>query len=85
MLDRLWTRAQMLVMLREGDRVIVGDPAAGVIARAREALLAGDLRGAVDALNKLNGPAAQAMASWKSRAQSLLDARAALATLAANA
>jgi hypothetical protein len=84
-LDRLWTRAQMLVMLREGDRVIVGDPAAGVIARAREALLAGDLRGAVDALNKLNGPAAQAMASWKSRAQSLLDARAALATLAANA
>ena len=85
LLDRLWTRAQMLVTLREGDRVIVGDPAAGVIARARQSLVAGDLHGAVAALDDLNGPAAQAMASWKSRAQALLDARAALANLAANA
>lgn len=85
LLDRIWTRAQTLVTLREGDHVIVGDPAAGIIARAKQALGAGDLHGAVATLNDLNGPAAQAMAAWKSRAQSLLDARAALATLAASA
>ncbi len=85
LLDRLWMRAQTAVMLREGDRVIFGNPAGGVIARAREALLAGDLRGAVQALNDLSGPGAKAMADWKGRAQALLDARAALATMAANA
>ncbi len=83
-LDRMWTRAQDLVTLREGDHVIVGDPASGVIARARSALLAGDLAGAVSALDALSGPAAQAMAGWKSQAQALLDARAALAVMAAH-
>jgi hypothetical protein len=84
-LDRLWTRAQDLVTVREGDRVIVGDPAAGVIARARQALSAGDLHGAVAALDGLSGPAAEAMADWKAKATALLDARTALATLAAQA
>ncbi len=84
-LDRVWTRAQDLVTVREGDRVVVGDPAAGVIARARGALGAGDLAGAVAALDGLSGPAAQAMAEWTAQAKSLLDARAALATLAARA
>ena len=82
-LDRMWTRAQNLVTLREGDHVIVGDPASGIIARARSALQAGDLAGAVSALGALTGPAAQAMADWKSQAQALLDARAALAAMAA--
>jgi hypothetical protein len=82
-LDRMWTRAQGLVTVREGDHVIVGDPASGVIARARSALQAGDLAGAASALDALTGPAAQAMAEWKSQAQALLDARAALAALAA--
>ena len=71
--------------MREGDRVIVGDPAAGVIARARQALNVGDLHGAVAALDALDGPAAQAMAEWKAKAQSLLDARTALANMAAQA
>jgi hypothetical protein len=82
-LDRMWTRAQDLVTVREGDHVIVGDPASGIIARARSALQAGDLAGAVSALDALTGPAAQAIADWKSQAQALLDARAALAALAA--
>jgi len=81
-LDRVWTRAQDLVNLREGDRVILGDPASGVIARARHALDAGDLAGAVSALDALSGPPAEAIAAWRARAQSLLDARAALAALA---
>jgi hypothetical protein len=84
-LDRIWTRAQDLVTVRDGDRVIVGDPAAGVIARARQALNAGDLQGAVAALDALTGDATQEMAEWKAKAQSLLDARAALANLAAQA
>jgi hypothetical protein len=84
-LDRLWTRAQDLVTVREGDRVIVGDPAAGVVARARQALNAGDLQGAVDVLESLSGPAAEAFAEWKAKAKSLLEARAALASMAAQA
>jgi len=84
LLDRLWSRAQDLVTIREGDRVIVGDSAAGHLARAQAALDAGDLAGAVAAAGSLQGPAAQAMAPWLSRARSLLDARAALASWAAN-
>jgi hypothetical protein len=84
-LDRAWARAQDLVTLRQGDHVIVGDPAAGVLARARAALDAGDLAGCVAALNALSGPAAAAMASWKAQAQGLLDARGALADMAAHA
>jgi len=84
-LDRAWARAQELVTLREGDHVIVGDPAAGVLARARAALDAGDLAGAVAALGALSGPAAAAVSGWKAQAQGLLDARQALADMAAHA
>ncbi len=81
--DRAWARVQDLITLRRGDQVIIGDPAAGVLARAKSALDAGDLAGAVAALDALNGPAAQAMAGWKAQAQALLDARKALAEMAA--
>jgi hypothetical protein len=84
-LDRAWARAQDLVTLRQGDHVILGDPAAGVLARARAALDAGDLAGAVAALNALTGPAAAAVADWKAQAQGLLDARKALGDMAAHA
>ncbi len=80
---RLWNRAQQVVTVRQGDRVLLGDPVAGVLAHAREALDAGDLRGAVDALDGLAGPAAAAMSGWTSQARSLLDARAALSGMAA--
>lgn len=85
LLDRVWTRAQSVVTVRQGDNVLLGDPAAGVIARARRALEAGDLAGAVIALGDLTGKAAQAMAPWRADAQALLAARAALADLAARA
>ena len=77
-LDRVWNRAQGLVTVRQGDQVIVGDPAAGILAHAREDLDAGDLAGAVDTVSKLTGPAAQAMAGWLQSAQSVLAARTAL-------
>ena len=85
LLDRVWTRAQSVVTVRQGDNVLIGDPAAGVVARARRALDAGDLAGAVAALGELTGKAAQAMAPWRADAQALLAARAALAELAARA
>ncbi|MGH7154502.1 MAG: mitofilin family membrane protein [Acetobacteraceae bacterium] len=76
--QRLWRRAQRLVTVREGDRVIVGDPAAGILARAQTMLDAGDLDGAVIAVSSLSGPAAQAMAAWLDQARALLAAQQAL-------
>ncbi|WP_072573439.1 COG4223 family protein [Granulibacter bethesdensis] len=78
-------KAETLVTVRRGDQVLVGDPAAGVIARARKALDAGDLAGAVRTLDALTGPAAQAVSGWKAQAQALLDAQAALSDMAAHA
>ena len=83
-LARAWAEAQDLVTIRQGDRVLIGDPAAGVLARARSALDAGDLAGAVAAVQSLNGAAARAMAGWLADARALLDARAALAAWAAH-
>lgn len=82
--SRLWSRAQQSVSVRQGDRVVLGDPVAGLLARARQALEAGDLAGAVSTLDGLTGPAAAAMADWVGQARALLDARAALATMAAH-
>jgi hypothetical protein len=82
---RVWNRAQALVTVRQGDHVVVGDPAAGIIAHARRELGAGDLAGAVATLGELTGPPAQAMAPWVAQARALLDARAALATMASHA
>ena len=81
---RLWTRAQQAVTVRQGDNVVVGDPLAGVLGRARQMLDAGDLAGAVAAVDTLTGPPAAAMADWVGQAHGLLDARKALAGLAAH-
>jgi len=80
--SRLWTRAQQAVSVRQGDRVLLGDPVSGILAHARQSLDAGDLAGAVSVLNGLAGPAAAAMANWTGQARALLEARAALATMA---
>jgi hypothetical protein len=80
--ERMWLRAQSLVTVRQGDKVLVGAPAATVLGRARERLDAGDLAGAVQALDGLDASAAVAMADWRARAQEVLDARAALTQMA---
>ena len=77
-------RAQDLITVRRGDRVLVGNPAAGVLAHARAALDAGDLAGAVAAVSQLSGPPAAAMANWLADARALLAARVALADMAAH-
>ena len=81
--SRMWNRAQQSVTIRQGDRMVAGDPVAGLLAHARQSLDAGDITGALSALDGLNGPAAAAMAGWTTQARSLLEARAALATMAA--
>ncbi len=81
--ERLIARAQQAVTVRQGDRVLVGDPLAGRIIRARAALDAGDLAGAVKALDGLAGPAQAAMADWIGQARALLEARTALSSMAA--
>jgi hypothetical protein len=83
LLTRLWAQAQDLVTIRQGDRVLIGDPAAGVLAHARADLEAGDLAAAVADVAKLEGAAAQAMSAWLAQARSLLQARDALAAWAA--
>ena len=80
--QRMWQRIASLVTVREGSKVLVGAPAAVVLGNAQDKLEAGDLAGAVAALDGLDGPAAQAMAPWRAHAQALLDARAALAAMA---
>jgi hypothetical protein len=81
--ERMWRKAQTLITVRRGDKVLIGAPAAVTVNAARARLDAGDLAGAVAALSALDGPAAAAMAPWRNDAQALLDARAALASLGA--
>jgi hypothetical protein len=84
LLTRLWAQAQDLVTIRQGDHVLVGDPTAGVLERARAALDAGDLSAAVTEVATLQGAAGQAMAAWLAQARALLEARTALAAWAAS-
>jgi hypothetical protein len=82
-LERSWLRLQESVTVRQGDDVLVGDPASGILADAQARVLNDDLAGAVKALQHLKGPAAAAVQGWVDQASSLIDARAALATMAA--
>jgi hypothetical protein len=80
---RVWLRVQNLVVVRRGDQVLVGDPTAGVLAHAERLLDAGDLPGALGVLSTLSDPARAAMTPWMAQAKSLVDARQALAQMAA--
>jgi hypothetical protein len=84
-LARVLAHAEDLVTVRQGDRVLLGDPAAGVLARARTALDAGDLAGAVASIATLSGSAAAAMSAWADNAKAFLAAREGLADMAAHA
>jgi hypothetical protein len=81
-IDRVWERAQDLVTVHRGDEVMVGNPASVTLGHARVALDAGDLKGAIGIVESLKGQPRQAMDAWLAEAKSLVDARAALASLA---
>ena len=80
--DRVWERAQGLVTVRRGDDLMVGNPSATALSTAKAALDAGDLPGAVAAVNALAGPPRQAMDDWVTQATALINARSALADMA---
>ena len=80
--DRVWERAQGLVTVRRGDDLMVGNPSATALSTAKAALDAGDLPGAVAAVNTLSGPPRQAMDDWVTQATALINARLALADMA---
>jgi hypothetical protein len=84
LLERSWLRLQESVTVRQGDDVLVGDPAAGILADAQAKVNSDDLQGAVAALQKLRGPAADAVAPWVEQVNAVLAARAALASMAAH-
>ena len=83
MAERMWMQVQTLVTVTDHEKVLVGAPARIVLGEAEEKLNAGDLAGAVATLAALDSGAAGVMADWRARAQALLDARAALASMAA--
>jgi hypothetical protein len=76
--------AQTGMVVRQGDQVVIGDEAAGALARAQAALNAGDLAGAVAVVSGLSGPPAAAMAGWVADAKALLAARAGLTDMVAH-
>jgi hypothetical protein len=83
--DRVWERAQGLITIRRGEDVVVGNPSAITLIQAQTALDAGDLAGAISAVEALRGQPAQAMAHWLTDAKALLGARSALADMAGQA
>jgi len=80
---RIWLHVQSLVMVRQGDHVVLGDPTSAILDHAQTLLDAGDLAGTLTVLGTLTGPAAQAMAPWEAQARALLQAREALTQMAA--
>lgn len=81
--ERMLDRAEDLVTIRRGNEVLVGNPTVAALASANAALQAGDLAAAVKDLSNLDPGAMKAAAGWIAQAKSLLDARAALAEMAA--
>ena len=81
--DRAIARLQQAITVRKGDTVLVGDPAAGILARAQDAISRDDLPAALAAIDTLQGPAALAAKPWAEQVRGVLAARAALATLMA--
>lgn len=83
--QQLWQRLGAWVTVRQGGRVILGDPTEAIIADAEAALMAGDLAQALKLVQSLQGPPAEAFAAWRAQAEALLAAREALSGMAAGA
>jgi hypothetical protein len=78
-------RLEGLITISNGTHVIVGAPAAAVLAQAGQRLDAGDLAGAVSLLGTLSASTQAAMADWLAQARDLLAARGAIVAEAAPA
>ncbi|HEY0523299.1 MAG TPA: mitofilin family membrane protein [Stellaceae bacterium] len=74
-------KLRSLVTVRHTGAAPENRPAQGAVAQAESALNAGDLAGAVAALDKLSGPAAEAAKPWLDDARARLAAEGAVAKL----
>jgi hypothetical protein len=81
--EGLTARLNSLLTVRRGDEVIWGDSSEVQIERARRALEAGDVEGAVAALGRLPDTHRAALRGWIADAEALVAARSALRSLAA--
>jgi hypothetical protein len=80
--SRVAARLEGLITISNGNRVIIGAPAAAITAEAGTQLDAGDLAGAYATLTQNLSPSTQAaMSGWLAQASSLLAARAAIIKL----
>jgi hypothetical protein len=77
-IDRSLSVVEDLVSVRPAPGEVEGDGTDAVLARAEGRLQRGDLAGAVEAVKGLSGPAASAMAAWRTQAESRLAAETAL-------
>ncbi|WP_270939358.1 mitofilin family membrane protein, partial [Falsiroseomonas oryzae] len=82
-MDSAVTRLSGLLTVRRGEEMVLGDAAAIELERARRALEAGDLEGAVRILSRLSPAAREAMRGWIAQAEALVAARAAIRQMAA--
>ena len=80
MLSNVVRRLSGLVSVRPVGQ-IEGDSAEAIVARAEAHLKAGALAAAVRELDSLSGPAAEAAASWRAKAEARISAQDALAKL----
>lgn len=79
--DQTVNRLASVVSVRKTDGSLAGDSTAAIVAQAEAALAAGDLAGAVAALESLSDGPAKAAASWVESAGIRLKAEDALDTL----
>ncbi len=80
--DGTLPRLNSLLTIRRGEEVVWGDATEVNVERARRALEAGDVEGALGHLGRLPEPLRQGMRAWLEEAQGLAQARFALRALA---
>jgi hypothetical protein len=80
--SKVRARLESLVTITNGSHVVIGPPAAAIVARAGQLLDAGDLGGAVAELGNLSPTTQAAMGGWLIQARALVAARSALIAMA---
>jgi hypothetical protein len=84
-LERVLGKAEELMTIRRGNDVVVGNSTVAALGQADAAVQAGDFPTALKAMDQLDPSAQKVSADWVAQVKSLLDARAALAEMAAHA
>jgi hypothetical protein len=82
-LERALGKAEELMTIRRGNDVVIGSSTVAALGQADAAVQAGDFPAALKAMAELDPSAQKASADWVAQVKALLDARAALADMAA--